>query len=269
MNDLHADKKRNLQYLSVVLVVLALFLGVKTLAGWQDYWGSSIEPKGPTITVEGKGEVFATPDIAQFTFGVETKAKTVADAQKEAREVANAALDYLKKSGIADKDIKTADYSFYPEYSYEQIKSSVCTEYSCPPSGKQVLVGYRVNQQFSVKVRTPDKAGEIVDGLGALKVTNVSGVNFTQDNDEELKRKARELAIADAREKAQALARDLGVRIVRVVSFSESGFYPSYAKLEYAADGRGGSAVAQVAPTELPQGENKISSNVNITYEIR
>ncbi len=268
MNDLHADKKRNLQYLSVVLVVLALFLGVKTLAGWQDYWGSSIEPKGPTITVEGKGELFATPDIAQFTFGVETKAKTVAAAQKEARDVSNAALDYLKKAGIADKDIKTADYSFYPEYSYEQISSASCTPYSCPPSGKQVLTGYRVNQQFSVKVRTPDKAGEIVDGLGALKVTNVSGVNFTQDNDEELKRKARELAIADAEEKAHSLAADLHVRIVRVVSFSESGYYPTYAKLEYAADGRGG-AVAPSMPTTLPQGENKITSNVNITYEIR
>ena len=74
-------------------------------------------------------------------------------------------------------------------------------------------------------------------------------------------------AIEKARAQADVLAKGLGVKIKEVVSFSEDS-NPSYAP-EY---GMGGDAMmaksASVAP-ELPAGEEKITSRVYVTFEIR
>jgi len=85
-----------------------------------------------------------------------------------------------------------------------------------------------------------------------------------------LQAEARAAAIEDARMKAKALAKDLGVRLVRVTGFWEnSGPYYSYdvARSE-SAYGLGGATNAAPAP-ELPTGESEIVSRVSVTYEIR
>jgi uncharacterized protein YggE len=76
------------------------------------------------------------------------------------------------------------------------------------------------------------------------------------------------MAIDEAKEKAKVLSKDLGVSLVRIVNFSENGNIPMmYGKGMMATDSV---ASAPVAPSpELPTGENKITSNVTITYEIR
>ncbi len=138
---------------------------------------------------------------------------------------------------------------------------------SCPPNGSNVLVGYSVSETISVKVRKTDQAGAIVTGLGALGVTDISGPNFTIDNDDAIKAEARSKAITNAKEKAAELSKELGVKLVRIVNFSENGNnpYPMYSKaMDMMAIG---GAAPEAAP--LPTGENKYTSNVTITYEIR
>jgi hypothetical protein len=174
----------------------------------------------------------------------------------------DAALAHLRKSGIAERDIKTVNYSVSPRYEYEEI---ACTRFPCPP-GRQTLRGFEVSQSISVKVRAAEKAGEVVGGLGEVGVTAVSGVSFAVDDEDALRRDARRRAIEDAEEKAKLLATDLGVKLVRITSFSESGPGIFFERAVMAMDAKGG-AVPPVP--ELPAGENKISSQVNITYEIR
>jgi uncharacterized protein YggE len=96
----------------------------------------------------------------------------------------------------------------------------------------------------------------------------MSGPNFTIDKEDVLKEQARKMAIDEAKEKAEKLSKDLGVKLVRIVSFSENnGGYgmPMYYDKEMSAVSSAGRAPAP----ELPTGENKIISNVTITYEIR
>ncbi len=135
--------------------------------------------------------------------------------------------------------------------------------------GERILKGYIVDQSVSVKVRNVDVAGKLLTGVGERGASNVSGLNFTVDNNEELQKEARAKAIADAKEKAEELRKELGVSLVRVVSYGESGNWPVpyYSKLGMggAMDVRSESA----ASPEIPTGENKIISNVSITYEIR
>ncbi len=254
---------------AAVLGLLALFLLVQTVKTFKEYRyvGSGVTATN-TITVSGMGEVFAVPDRATFAVTVREEGAEVADAQDKATEKANAIISYLKSSGVEEKDIKTINYNVNPKYEWEQ-KACVAGTY-CEP-GNQVLVGFEVWQMIEVKVQDPKKAGDLLTGVGSRGASEVSGLSFTIEDEDALKSEAREMAIAEAEEKAEALARQLGVSLVRVVGFYEDSYgYPSYYGKGGMAMGDTMSVRAEAAPApELPTGENKITSNVNVTYEIR
>jgi uncharacterized protein len=257
--------RRVKKMLALVLFVLAIFLVAKTINTIKEYRfiGGGVSATN-TITVSGEGEVFAVPDIAEFSFSVVEEKKTVADAQEAAAQRINSIIAFLKESDVKETDIKTINYNVYPRYEY--IREN-CSGGFCPPGGERVLKGFEVSQSISVKVRDTQEAGNILAGIGERGATNISGLNFTIDDEEDLSQEARKKAIDDARKKAKQLAKDLNVKLVRVVNFSESGgqpYYKNYAYAEVASlDTVGGGA------PEIPTGENKITSNVSITYEIR
>ena len=251
------------------VAVLVVFLGVKTFGEFMNlrYIGAGVMPAN-TITISGYGEAVAIPDIATFTFSVVSERPTVAAAQEDATTNANAITSYLEEAGVAERDIQTTGYSVYPQYDWVQ-QSCVAGQY-CPP-GEQRLRGYEVRQTTTIKIRDLAAAGDLLTGVGSRGATEVSGLNFTFDNPDAVEAEARDKAIADAKQKAEALADSLGVKLVRVVSFNESGGgYPIPYYARDMAYGMGGaeSAVAIKAP-EISTGENKVTSNVSVTYEIR
>lgn len=256
----------------ILLVILSVYFLVKIITevkGFRFVGGGATTPS--TISFDGVGEIFASPDLAVVDFTLREEAKEIKEAQTKVTTKEKAVLDFLAENKIADKDIKTESYTSYPKYEWRQ---GVCPQlvssdssYYCP-SGKNVLVGYETSEYISVKVRDLAKAGEIIQGIGALGISEISGPNFSIEKEDQLKAEARKIAIDEAKAKAKTLSEDLGVRLVRIVSFSEGENYPTpmYAK-DLMMAGREESAVAP-AP-ELPAGENKIVSNVMITYEIR
>lgn len=246
---------------TALIFILCLFVATKTLTelkSW-DSLGKNLSTTS-TISVTGKGEVIAIPDIATFSFSVSEEASVVADAQAKATKKMNASLDFLKKSGIADKDIKTTDYNIYPRYEY----TGGTTYY---PGGKQVLVAYVVSQNITVKVRKISEAGTLLSGIGELGVTNVSSLNFSVDKYDDVVKEARAKAISDAKINAEKLANDLGVKLVRIMDYSDSSYNPS--PVYYAKAMSAGVSSDMMRAPELPAGESKITSNVTITYEIR
>jgi hypothetical protein len=254
-----------IKLIKIFLIVVILLIGAKAISEFRSFKFIGEATAPATISFDGKGEVTAVPDIATISFSVRNEAKTAKAAQVVVTEKIAKALDLLKANNIAEKDIKTTNYSTYPKYEYQQA-SQPCTQNYCPP-GRQVLTGYEVSQNIDVKIRVIDDAGKIVEGLATIGVTDMQGPNFAIDKEDDLKAQARTLAIEDAKAKARELARELHVRLVRIVNFSEGGNNPypmMYAKADMMAVG----ATPERAP-ELPVGENKIVSNVTITYEIR
>ncbi len=254
------------------LVILVLLGAVCALGmySYQTYKQSKYASTGPiTISVQGKGEVMAKPDIATFSFSVLAEAEDAAAAQEQSAKALNAIVAYLTENGIAEKDIKTSYYNLNPKYRWEQDRTQ-CTQWGCP-EGRQVLEGYQVNQTVEVKVRDTAQAGDLISGVGTKGATNISGLNFTIDDDESLKREAREMAIKNARENADKLAQDLGVHLGRMMNYWEDqGGYPVPMYAAKAAGMGGDMAVMEsaIAPS-VPTGENTITSNVTIVYEIR
>ena len=127
-----------------------------------------------------------------------------------------------------------------------------------------------MGQSISVKVRKLEDAGKILGGLGALDVQNVSGLEFIVGDEKALKAEARENAIKDAQKKAEAIAEVLNIKFARIISFYEEGNQPIpyYAKEGLGMDDVRTMSTDATSP-EIPSGENKVTSRVTITYEIK
>ena len=145
---------------------------------------------------------------------IPTKATTSKTAQDANSPKSRAVVEFLKKQGVEEKDIKTVSYNVYPQYSYPRFDTPQ-------------INGYEVTQKFEVKIRDLDKTNIILDGLVLAGANNIANVSFTVDDPEKLKEEARSKAIKDAKKKADALEDQLGIRLGKIVNFSENtGGYP-------------------------------------------
>ena len=272
-----ATGERLRKALFVVVILLGVFLAVQVLSTLEGlkFIGTGVAAAN-TISVSGHGQALGVPDIATFTYSVVSDKTTVADAQADATAKANVISNYLKSAGIDSKDIQTSDYSIQPQYDYQ---TQVCPQAASAPSGtgattavycgggNQVLKGYEVRQSTTVKVRDTSKAGTVLAGVGGKGATEVSGLTFTFDNPDSIQADARNKAIADAKTKADALAKQLGVSLVRVTSFNENsgGVRP----IAYSMASQGVAKDVAPATPEISVGQNNVTDDVTITYEIR
>lgn len=214
-------------------------------------------PTANTISFSGEGEVTAKPDIAKVEFAIVTQATTSKAAQDANSPKSKAVVDFLKKQGIEEKDIKTTSYIVSPQYEQDEYP-----RYSTPK-----ISGYEVTQKFELRIRDLDKTNTVLDGLVSVGVNNIANVSFTVDEPEKLQAEARIKAIADAKKKAKDLEKQLGIRLGKIVNFYENtGGYPGPFYLEAKEVDMGGGTGSE---PEIPVGENAIKVNVTITYQIK
>ena len=268
MDNQHSQtfKEENRGLLTIFLVVVTLlFLALiaSTVVGIQNkvkegrYIGQDIETKN-ILAVSGTGEVFAKPDVGIVVFSVKTEAGTVAEAMEENTQKMNTIISAMKDRGIEENDLKTASFTISPRYEYRIDRLLE------PPTRNRVLVGYEVSQSLQVKMRDLEKIGDIIQGATDAGANQVGNLQFTIDNQDELKKQARQEAISKAKEKAEEITSQLGVKLVRIVNFRENTISPRFFGLEAfdLAASKGGPV------PQIETGENKISITVTITYEI-
>ena len=259
------NNKHFISACTALAVILSLFVFVSFVNELKasHYIGRSTTSPVNTIAVSGVGEVTAISDIAKISVNLTKDASTTKEAQSLLNASVTKTLAYLKSKQIEDKDITSEYGGITPRYSVNQI---MCISYPCPqPSQK--IIGYNASQSISIKVRAVDSANDIRTGLADLGITDISGPTFSIDNQDGLKDQARALAIADARTKAKTLAKELGVSLGDIASFSDNGYGGAY-PIMYAMDSAVAKSATLSAPV-LPKGENKITSNVTINFEIR
>lgn len=244
----------------LVSVFTSVFLVAQTVAVLDRTDRSEIEN---SITIEGNGEVIAIPDVANFSFTISETAETVELAQNIATDKNNNSLKYLRNKGIDDVDIKTTSYNVYPKY--EWIRTECAFDGPCS-GGKNELVGYTVSQTTKVKVRNTKDAGDILSGIGQIGISNVSGLTFLIDDEELLKEEARALAIADAKEKAEKIADELGIDLDDIIGFNEN--LGSRGGIDYGYDSLMTLEAKSSSVPEISVGENTITSRVYVIFEI-
>jgi uncharacterized protein YggE len=241
--------------IGALALMVIIFVGVLTwnAAAQHRLIGKPADVRD-TLSVSGVAKLSVKPDIARITIGVISTGSNVAATQKQNTDKMNAITSAIKGFGVKDDDIQTSNYNIYPQYDYAD--------------GRQTLRGYQVSQQLSVKVRDLEKIGDILAKSGELGSNQVGGVSFEVDDTTAIQKQARDKAIADAKEKAQVLAKSLGVQLGKVVSFSEDYgsspvpmLYNSYNKVMDEAAG---------APApDIQSGSMDVSKSVSITFEIK
>jgi uncharacterized protein len=248
--------KRKLFVLATAMILL-FALGASACSSFSgDETG--VIPANPNqntgIWVTGVGTVTVTPDLAVLSIGVQAQALTVAEAQQQAVKAMADVIAALKTNSIADKDIATTAYSITPVYTYNQ------------KTGMQSIIGYSVSNNLSVKIRTIANAGAVIDSAAAAggDYTRINSVTLTVDQPDKYNDQARELAMADASNRAKQLAKLGGVKLGKATYINESINSP-WQTISFDA---GGKAAPSAPTTTISPGETEITLMVQVVYNL-
>jgi hypothetical protein len=233
----------------------ALMLGVTSIPGGAEAQQSTINQTiaGTRLDVSATGDVTRVPDVAIISAGVVTRSPTATGAIQDAADRMQRVLAALKRAGIEDRDIQTSNLNLNPEYRYENNQ---------PPQ----LVGYSASNQLTIRFRDIRNSGKILDALVGQGANQINGPNLTIDKPEAALDEARAKAVANGRARAELYARALGMRVVRLVSMSESGGYaipPAPPPMPMAERSVG------FAKTDIVPGEQKLQVTLSMIFELQ
>ncbi len=203
-----------------------------------------------TISVAGSGKVTVIPDMATIRLGVVIERKTAKEAREAAAVAMTKVVDAVRKLGIADKDIATANVSLNPVYDY-------------PTNATPKIRGYQLNNTITITVRDLDKVSDILDNGVIAGANSVDGISFDVADRAAAEANAREAAVKDAKAKADTLANGLGVRITGVASVSESVSTPVWYEPAY-----GAVTADRAAETPVLPGSTDVVISVQVSFLI-
>ncbi|MCL5006910.1 MAG: SIMPL domain-containing protein [Patescibacteria group bacterium] len=249
-------KLRNYLGGAAILLSFAVVIGIFV---FLNYYSQSVEINR-TFSASGTGEAVGIPNVAQVTASVLTQGgKDIASLQSQNSQKANNIISFLQSQGVERKDIQTQSYNLEPRYTYYSCAASSA---SCPPP---TITGYTITQAIQIKIRDFSKIGGILTGVVADGANTISQLSFTTDSSSTLalEDQARGEAITKAQERAQAIAKEAGFRLGRLIAVNVvySGEQPPVPIYNL------GAAPSAVTPNIQP-GSEKITATATLTYEI-
>ena len=207
---------------------------------------------GTRLDISATGEVTRVPDIAVITSGVVSRAPTATGALQDAAGRMQKVLGALKRAGVEERDIQTSNVNLNPEYRY-------------PENQSPQLTGYTATNQLTIRFRDIRNSGKIIDALVGEGANQINGPSLTIDKPEAALEEARANAVQTGRARAELYARSLGLRVVRVVSVSESSGYA----VPPPAPPMPMMARAEMASTNIEPGEQKLQVTLAMTFELQ
>ena len=202
-----------------------------------------------TVSVSGTGRVELVPDRASFTVGVQTMAPTVAGALQENSARAAAIIAALKRLGATDREIRTSQVSIYPQQEQQGRVPKV--------------VGYQVSNSITVTREDPAAVGKFLQAAVDAGANTVSGVSFGVSDPARGRDAALQSAVADARAKAEVLARAAGRTLGRVIAIAEGGGVRPPAPMAYEMK------AMRTAEVPVEPGSEERSFTVSVVFELR
>lgn len=219
------------------------------LAACTDHHGTSGETR--SISVTGEGEASGAPDQASISAGVQILAGTVIEATRENESIIAKIMEALDAQGIPAEKIQTSNYSIWAEQNYQE-------------PGQNRISGYRVSNVVNVKIEDIGKIGDVLAAVINAGANSIHGIQFGVRDPKALEQQAREAAMADARARAESLARLAGVELGEVLSISTSyGGGPPRPMMSRSYD------MAEAAAPSISPGQQSISVQIHTTFAIR
>ncbi len=238
---------------TVIIFFILLFIFAKW--GPPINFSSVTQTKGEPFIVQGTGTSTVAPDIAKVDLGIQESGTNLKTVQDSVNKKSQDLVAQIKKTGIADKDIKTISYYVYPQY-----------DYTTPT---QRITGYQVSTSYEITIRDFTKINDLLASATSFGANTIGGVNF--DLSDNLKNKtlqdARDQAVAEAKTKAEGLAKAAGITLGKIINVSEET--PSNIRPLMAPSA--GSVVTEKSVTQpnVQPGTTEIDVTVSLSYEVR
>lgn len=245
----------------VTLLIGALAV-MFTLAAWSSQPAATTEPR--LITVTGDADVRVTPDEVVLTLGVETWDKNLLTAKAQNDERVKAVMALAQNMGVESRYIQTDWVNIEPRYKdyYE----------------KEDLIGYFVRKTIVITLKDVSKFDQLLTETLTAEVNHVQGIEFRTTELRKYKDQARTLAIKAAREKAAALAGELGQTIGQPHDIQEQpgGWWSSYRSWWGAWGNNPAQNVVQEVSSvsssttddTLAPGQIKVNAQVTVSFEL-
>jgi uncharacterized protein YggE len=252
--------------LAIVVVILSVQVPRAAAATARgEALSTAEESTPPTITVRANAIVKVQPTTAYFEVGVLTQDKSAAKAQEMADRVIERVMKALQEKGVERKDLATSVCNLRPTYRDPTSRD------------RRTIIGYHGDNFVTVNARDLSGLGEIIDACIAAGATNIGDVEFRVDDIREYRKQGREMAVRNARERAQQIADAMGVSIVQVKSIEETTSdypprrWPWWESRRYSMMSQ---AVAYVSPEtfseepEVALGTFPITASVSVAFQI-
>lgn len=207
-----------------------------------------------TFQAGGDAELEVKPDQVEVRLGIQLDRLTVTAAQNSANEIINSITDKLADLGLKKDKIKTQNYNIRPQYDYSGQKRRV--------------TGYSVSTNLLVTMTDFSLLNQAIDAATGLGANQVSGINFSlsEEKQEELRKEARKIAIAEAKDNAQELAKLTDLKLGKVINVSE-GQGGNYPQPMYAKAGMDLKSTGPEEPTQIQPGSETYTYSVTLSYE--
>lgn len=242
--------------ISSIAILFAIGAGILITMNSDFNINADNETEKNTIEVYGLSNIKATPDTAEITIGVRTEEKTAKEAQQKNAEKMEEVVKNIKDIGINDEDIKTQNYSIYPNYDWIERKNS---------SNERVITGYTVNNSVVITMKDLDKVSKIIDSSVASGANTTRNIRFKIEDTDELYNEALKEAMQNAKSKASAIAESINVKIdkpSKVIENSYNNSTPVYYENSMAR-----MDMAKSASTPIEPGTQNIEGKVKVVFE--
>jgi uncharacterized protein YggE len=216
----------------------------------------AIAPVTPTISLNARGTIYKPADELQMNIGIVTTGATAEEALQENNRKMEAVINSLKVMGLTKKEYQTGHFSINPTY----------TPYpkNPPPEWKQSINGYEVNNSISIHTVMIDSAGKLIDAANKAGANSIHSVRFVLHDQRIYWNEAVSLAVANAMNDAETIAKAANLNLVRILSISLDSNNNSVVG--------GGTLYMAKANYEttppIESGDVAITASVTITYEI-
>lgn len=204
------------------------------------------------FAVSGTGKAFAPPDMANVEVGIYANGDTVKQVKDQVDTAAVRIVNALKALGIEKSDIKTIRYDISPTYDFQ--------------AGRQIISRYSANTSLSIKVKNIDAINSAVETATANGANQVTGIKFDISNKAKLEKEAREMAVKEAKSKAEQAARAAGFSLGKILTYSEN-LEDKILPVPIGLSVSQGEEVPAVPSIEA--GSKEIKITVSLSYEIR
>jgi uncharacterized protein YggE len=236
--------------LTAVCITIACFIVSAQFTVGQD---SCLHPR--LISVSGTAETNVAPDEVILTVDVEGRDKDLAIAKSQHDRRVKKIIAETRNAGVEPKYIQTSSIQMNPSYSEEKVPR---------------FLAYEITQTIQVTLKDLSKYESLVTKLIEGGVNRIDRVEFQVADSRKYKDETRLKAIRAAKEKATAMAAELGQTIGKPWEINEEIENSMYSYANTRVSGGGGvdyRSPTQSEPTVAP-GQVSIRSSVRVSFQL-